>query len=161
MPETQPELPEAYSLGEGSRKAYTNNHKCWETRYKQGVRLHLTVGSRVAAGINSSETMQSYFYLEYHSFFFFFLLLLLLFCFALEYRTGNKVHFRWAFEFKSMGPSACGSMCHREFQPRENPCLGDSLQGLNLLIQMLKPFLPVNSPGNVSSFIYQLYSKKL
>ena len=20
-----------------------------------------------------------------------------------------------------MGPSACGSMCHREFQPRENP----------------------------------------
>lgn len=155
MPEKRAELAESHSLGDGSGKVSTNNNRKGQATWgKERARPRLAGGSGDASGRNSSETEQPRFYLECHSF-----LAATLFCFRIQNR--NEVHFRRAFECKFLSPSVACSTSHREFQPGENtrPARGCTA-GLYLLVQVLKPFLPVNSPSDISSFIYQFYSKK-
>lgn len=59
----------------------------------------MAVDNSKVSGRKSFEAEHLYFYLESYSFFF-------LLCFVLEYRIGNKTHFKLAFDFKLLGPSA-------------------------------------------------------
>lgn len=106
MPEEQTVPQEAYKLVDRVWKTTQTITVNAQTVGAERERSHAGCGQRTGYREKQLEAEEPDSYLELRCF--------LLFCFALEYRAENKMHFRLASGFKSLAPSAsCACVLQR------------------------------------------------